>query len=69
MEFIENPISNKLQKVEMTIQEIKEAKNELLRLSTNNQIKSSIQIDDVPDYSTLALRAKHLEKHIYYLTT
>ena len=32
MEFIENPISNKLQKVEMTIQEIKEAKNELLRL-------------------------------------
>ena len=69
MEFIENPISNKFQKAEMTIQEIKEAKNELLRLSTNNQIKSIIQIDDVPDYSTLALRAKHLEKHIYYLTT
>ncbi len=32
MEFIENPISNKLEKAEMTIQEIKEAKNELLRL-------------------------------------
>ena len=42
MKFIENPISNKLQKAEMTIQEIKEAKNELLRLSTNNQIKSII---------------------------
>lgn len=37
MEFIENPISNKLQKVEMTIQEIKEAKNELLRLSANDK--------------------------------
>ena len=69
MEFIENPISNKLQKAEMTIQEIKEAKNELLRLITNNQIKSIIQIDDVPDYSTLSLMAKHLEKHIYYSTT
>ncbi len=37
MEFIENPISNKLQKAEMTIQEIKEAKNELLRLSANDK--------------------------------
>lgn len=37
MEFIENPISNKLEKTEMTIQEIKEAKNELLRLSTNDK--------------------------------
>lgn len=32
MEFIENPISNKLEKAEMTIEEIKEAKNKLLRL-------------------------------------
>ena len=37
MEFIENPISNKLQKAEMTTQEIKEAKNELLRLSANDK--------------------------------
>ena len=37
MEFIENPISNKLEKAEMTIQEIKEAKNELLRLSANDK--------------------------------
>ena len=37
MEFIENPISNKLEKSEMTIQEIKEAKNELLRLSANDK--------------------------------
>ena len=37
MEFIENPISNKLEKVEMTIEEIKEAKNELLRLSASDK--------------------------------
>ena len=37
MEFIENPISNKLEKAEMTIQEIKEAKNELLRLSASDK--------------------------------
>ena len=37
MDFIENPISNKLEKAEMTIQEIKEAKNELLRLSANDK--------------------------------
>ena len=37
MEFIENPISNKLEKAEMTIQEIKEEKNELLRLSANDK--------------------------------
>ena len=37
MEFIENPISNKLEKAEMTIQEIKEAKDELFRLSANDK--------------------------------
>ena len=37
MEFIENPISNKLEKAEMNIQEIKEAKNELLRLSASDK--------------------------------
>ena len=37
MEFIDNPISNKLEKAEMNIQEIKEAKNELLRLSANDK--------------------------------
>ena len=37
MEFIENPISNKLEKAEMTIQEIREAKSELLRLSANDK--------------------------------
>ena len=36
-EFIENPISNKLEKEEMTIQEIKEAKDELFRLSANDK--------------------------------
>ncbi|WP_304406532.1 Rpn family recombination-promoting nuclease/putative transposase [uncultured Clostridium sp.] len=36
-EFIENPISNKLEKAEMTIQEIKEAKDELFRLSANDK--------------------------------
>ncbi|WP_305085680.1 Rpn family recombination-promoting nuclease/putative transposase, partial [uncultured Clostridium sp.] len=35
--FIENPISNKLEKAEMTIQEIKEAKDELFRLSANDK--------------------------------
>ena len=35
--FIENPISNKLEKAEMTIQEIKEAKYELFRLSANDK--------------------------------
>lgn len=28
--------------------------------------KSIIQINEVPNYSTFSLRAKHLEKHIYY---
>ena len=37
MEFIENPISTKLEKAEMTIEEIKEAKDELLRLSANDK--------------------------------
>ena len=37
MEFIENPISNKLEKAEMTIQEIREAKSDLLRLSANDK--------------------------------
>ena len=37
MEFIENSISNKLEKAEMTIQEIREAKSELLRLSANDK--------------------------------
>ena len=37
MEFIENPISTKLKKAEMTIEEIKEAKDELLRLSANDK--------------------------------
>ena len=37
MEFIENPISNKLEKAELTIEEIKEAKRELLKLSANDK--------------------------------
>ena len=37
MEFIENPISNKLEKAEMTIEEIREAKNELIKLSANDK--------------------------------
>ena len=37
MEFIENPISSKLEKAELTIEEIREAKNELLKLSANDK--------------------------------
>lgn len=37
MEFIENPISNKLEKAELTVQEIREAKSELLKLSANDK--------------------------------
>ena len=36
------------------------------KIKQDHIFKSIIQIDDVPDYSTLSLRAKHLEKHIYY---
>ena len=37
LHFIELPISTKLKKAEMTIEEIKEAKDELLRLSANDK--------------------------------
>lgn len=36
------------------------------RIKQEHIFKSIIQINDVPDYSTFSLRAKHLEKHIYY---
>ena len=36
------------------------------RIKQDHIFKSIIQINDVPDYSTLSLRAKKLEKHIYY---
>jgi hypothetical protein len=44
MEFIENPISNKLEKAEMKIQEIKEVKSELLNLNAND--KEGIKYED-----------------------
>ena len=34
------------------------------RIKQDHIFKSIIQINDVPDYSTLSLRAKNLEKHI-----
>lgn len=37
MEFIENPISNKLEDTELTVQEIREAKSELLKLSASDK--------------------------------
>lgn len=36
------------------------------RIKQDHIFKSIIEIDDVPDYSTFSLRAKQLEKHIYY---
>ena len=36
------------------------------RIKQDHIFKSIIQINDVLDYSTLSLRAKNLEKHIYY---
>ncbi|MCR2013851.1 Rpn family recombination-promoting nuclease/putative transposase, partial [Bacillus cereus] len=37
MEFIENPISNNLKKMEMEVEEIKEAKKELMRISADKK--------------------------------
>lgn len=36
------------------------------KIKQDHVFKAIIQINEVPDYSTLSLRAKHLEKHIYY---
>ncbi|MDY4077741.1 MAG: transposase [Clostridium sp.] len=36
------------------------------QIKQDHIFKSIIQINDVPDYSTLSLRVKNLEKHIYY---
>ena len=37
IEFIKNPISGKLSKMEMTVEEIREAKEELFRISSNEK--------------------------------
>ena len=36
------------------------------RIKQDYVFKSIIEIDEVPDYSTFSIRAKKLEKHIYY---